>query len=397
MSLFDALRPEALDPIMAGFQVFNGDTRANKINLGVGMYYDEAGRIPILDVVKAAEKDLAGKVSSWGYLLQDGLPGFRAEAKRLAFGDALVAEMGERITTVQSLGGTGALKLGADIIHHLAPDSVVAMSRPTWGNHPSIFQGAGLKTIEYPYYDPATGLVDWPAMHEAIAAMAPGTVVLLHACCHNPTGADLTAENWQTLAGLIRERQLVPFLDMAYAGFAEGLEEDSEPARLLARAGVPLFVATSFSKSFALYGERVGALSIVASDAAQAGLVLQQAKVAIRTNYSTPPTHGALLVTTVLTDPILRAQWVAELGEMRQRIRRMREGLVARLDGNNVKSFERLVRQKGLFSYTGLTPEQMARLQSEFAIYGVSDGRFCMAALTENTLDRVADGIRAVI
>jgi aromatic-amino-acid transaminase len=397
MSLFDALRSEALDPIMAGFQAFNADQRPEKINLGVGMYYDEDGRIPILDVVKTAEKDLSRRVSSWGYLLQDGLPAFCTEAKWLAFGDALLAEMGDRITTVQSLGGTGALKLGADIIHHLAPSSVVAMSRPTWGNHPSIFIGAGLKTVEYPYFDPATGLVDWPAMAAAVAAMAPGTVLLLHACCHNPTGADLSPQNWQTLAGLIRERQLVPFLDMAYAGFAEGLEEDSQPARLLAKQGVPLFVATSFSKSFALYGERVGALSIVAADASQAALVLEQAKVAIRANYSTPPTHGALLVSTVLTVPALRAQWVAELAGMRDRIRRMREGLVARLEGNNVKNFDRLVRQKGLFSYSGLSAAQMDRLRDEFAIYGVSDGRFCMAALTERTLDRVADGIKAVI
>jgi len=396
MSLFDTLKPEALDPIMAGFQAFAADPRGEKINLGVGMYYNEAGRIPILDVVQAAETRLAGQVGTWGYLLPDGLPALREAAKRLVFGEALLGAIGERITTVQSLGGTGALKLGADVIRRLAPDSVVALSRPTWGNHPSIFEGAGLRTIEYPYFDPLTGGVDWPAMRDAIAEMAPGTVLLLHACCHNPTGADISAENWDTLAGLIRERRLVPFLDMAYAGFAEGLEADSLPARLLAQCGVPLFVATSFSKSFGLYGERVGALSIVAADARQAGLVLDQIKVAIRTNYSTPPTHGALLVSTILTDPELRAQWEAELETMRQRIRRMREGLVARLAGNNSRDFSRLVRQKGLFSYSGLDAEQMTRLREEFAIYGVSDGRFCMAALTERTLDRVAEGIRAV-
>ena len=397
MSLFDNLQHEALDPIMAGFQEFGADKRAEKINLGVGMYYDEDGRIPILRVVKAAEQRVAERVASWGYLQPDGLPALRDQAKRLVFGDALVEAMGDRIATVQSLGGTGALKLGADVIRRIAPGSTVAMSRPTWGNHPSIFAGAELQVGEYPYFDPATGGVDWPAMRDAVAAMAPGTVLLLHACCHNPTGADISAEDWRTLAGLIRERRLVPFLDMAYAGFADGLEADSQPARLLAELGVPLFVATSFSKSFALYGERVGALSVVAADARQAGLALEQVKIAVRTNYSTPPTHGALLVSTILADPALRAQWVEELDGMRQRIRRMREGLAARLSGNNALDFGRLVRQKGLFSYSGLSAAQMARLKDEFAIYGVSDGRLCMAALTERTLNRVADGVRAVV
>jgi len=397
MSLFDALQPEAMDPIMAGFQEFGADKRADKINLGVGMYYDEDGRIPILRVVDAAEQRLAGRVASWGYLQPDGLPALREAAKRLVFGDAQVDSMGDRIATVQSLGGTGALKLGADVIRRIAPDSTVAMSRPTWGNHPSIFAGAGLRVSEYPYFDPATGGVDGTAMRGAVAAMAPGTVLLLHACCHNPTGADLSAEDWRMLARLIRERRLVPFLDMAYAGFAEGLEADSQPARLLAELGVPVFVATSFSKSFALYGERIGALSIVAADAKQAGLVLEQVKIAIRTNYSTPPSHGALLVSTILGDTALHAQWTAELDGMRQRIRRMREGLASRLSGNNALDFGRLVRQKGLFSYSGLSAAQMARLKEEFAIYGVSDGRLCMAALTERTLDRVAAGIRAVV
>ncbi len=397
MSLFDGLTPSPLDPIMQGFQEFTADPRPGKINLGVGMYYDEAGRIPILDVVQAAEQRLAGTVNTWSYLVPDGLPALREAAKRLVFGDALVESDGARIVTVQSLGGTGALKLGADVISRLAPGSTVAISRPTWGNHPSIFGGAGLAVIEYPYFDAATGGVDWPGMRDAVAEMAPGTVLLLHACCHNPTGADIDAAQWAELAGLIAERKLIAFLDMAYAGFAEGLEEDSEPARLLARAGVSLFVATSFSKSFGLYGERIGALSVVAADAAQAKLVGEQVKIAIRTNYSTPPTHGALLVSTILTDTALRAQWVAELGEMRQRIKRMRHGLVARLAGNNVRDFSHFETQRGLFSYSGLSEPQMDRLKGEFGIYGVSDGRLCMAALTEASLDRVAAGMRAVV
>jgi aromatic-amino-acid transaminase len=396
MALFDALKPQALDPIMAGFQEFAADPRPGKINLGIGMYYDEQGRIPILDVVHQAEARLAGRVQSWDYLLPAGLAPLREAVKRLVFGDALADAEGARIATVQSLGGTGALKLGADVIRRLDPSATVAMSNPTWGNHPSIFGGAGLRTTRYPYFDPATGGVDWPAMRDAVAAMPPGTVLLLHACCHNPTGADLSAEAWAELADLVRERQLVPFLDMAYAGFADGLEADSQPARLLAQAGVPLFVATSFSKSFALYGERVGALSVVAPDPAQARMVLDQVNVAIRTNYSTPPSHGALLVAEVLGDPALQAAWKAELEGMRQRILRMRKGLVARLEGNNARSFDRLVHQRGLFSYSGLDAAQMARLKQEFGIYGVSDGRLCMSALTEATLDRVAEGIRAV-
>ena len=396
MSLFDHLQPEALDPIMAGFQEFGADPRPNKVNLGVGMYYDEDGRIPILNAVMRAEAALAGRIASWGYLQPDGLPALRGAAKRLVFGDPLLAEMGDSIVTMQSLGGTGALKLGADVIRRLAPASTVMLSRPTWGNHPSIFAGAGLQVAEYPYFDPATGGVDWPAMRDAVAGMAPGTVLLLHACCHNPTGADLEPENWRELAGLIRERRLVPFLDMAYAGFADGLEADSQPARLLAGLGVPVFVATSFSKSFALYGERIGALSVVAADAAQARLVGDQLKVAIRTNYSTPPSHGALLVSAILGDPALRAEWETELDAMRDRIKRMRQGLVARLAGNNARDFGRFLHQRGLFSYSGLDAARMDRLKAEFGIYGVSDGRLCMAALTERTLDRVADGIRAV-
>ena len=396
MPMFDALTPQPLDPIMAGFAEFAVDVRTDKVNLGVGMYYDEEGRIPVLDVVKAAEAIVMPKITSWGYMQPEGIPALREAAKRLVFGDAMVEAEGARIVTVQSLGGTGALKLGADVIARVALGSVVAMSRPTWGNHPSIFAGAGLRVTEYPYFDAATGGVDWLGMRDALTGMAPGTVVLLHACCHNPTGADLTATNWNEVAGIVRARGLVPFLDMAYAGFAEGLEADSAPARLLAGCGVPLFVATSFSKSFALYGERVGALSVVAADAAQGKLVLDQLKVAVRTNYSTPPSHGAMLVATILNDPALRVQWEAELETMRQRIRRMREGLVARLAGNNTRDFGRFVTQKGLFSYSGLGEAQMARLKGEFGIYGVSDGRLCMSALTERTLDRVAEGIRAV-
>jgi aromatic-amino-acid transaminase len=397
MSLFDGLKPSPLDPIMAGFQEFTADTRPGKINLGVGMYYDEQGRIPILDAVQVAETRLATAIKSWTYLVPDGLPALRDAAKRLAFGDAIVESDGARIMTVQSLGGTGALKLGADVIQRLAPGSTVALSRPTWGNHPSIFAGAGLRVVEYPYFDEATGGVDWPGMRDAVAAMPAGTVLLLHACCHNPTGADIDAAQWNELVGLIQRQKLIPFLDMAYAGFADGLEEDSAPARLLAHAGVPVFVATSFSKSFALYGERVGALSVVAADAAQAKLVGEQVKIAVRTNYSTPPTHGAMLVSTILNDPELRAQWVAELAEMRQRIKHMREGLVERLKGNNAQDFSRFVTQRGLFSYSGLTAPQMERLKNEYGIYGVNDGRLCMAALTENSLDRVAEGMRAVI
>lgn len=393
--MFEALTPQSLDPIMATFARFTADSRPRKVNLAVGMYYDEAGRIPILDVVREAGKRVTAEVQSWGYLLPTGLRPLCDAVKLMVFGDGLAGSEGSRIVTVQTLGGTGALKLGADMIARMAPETTVALSNPTWGNHPTIFEGAGLRVERYPYFDKTTGSVGWPAMRDAVAGMAPGTVLLLHACCHNPTGADLTREQWSELTELLADRKIVPFLDMAYAGFAEGLEPDSYPARLLVRHGGPLFVATSFSKTFGLYGERVGALSIVTRSPEEAALVADQAAVAIRANYSTPPSHGALIVSTVLNDPALREAWIDELDGMRRRILNMRQGLQDRLIGNNLIDFAALTRQRGLFSYTGLSPAQMSLLESDFAIYGVSDGRLCMAALTEDRLDLVAAAIKA--
>ncbi|MFT8243238.1 aromatic amino acid transaminase [Roseomonas sp. BN140053] len=396
MSLFDALQPATQDPILLSFQDFMADPRAEKTNLGVGMYYDAQGRIPVMRAVAAAEEQVMQRQAPWGYLMSEGLPGLRAGAESLLFGDALAGSLRGRVATLQTLGGTGAIRLGAEVINRLQPGAVVAMSRPTWLNHPSTFQAAGLQVAEYPYYDRATGEVEWAAMREAVAAMPAGTVVLLHACCHNPTGADLSPGQWAELADLLAERRLVPFLDLAYGGFGDGLEADTAPVRLLAAKGLPLFVATSFSKSFALYGERVGALSVVAESAEQATMLTETMKSITRNIYSTPPTHGALLVATVLGDPVLRADWRAELESMRLRIVGTRQALLDRVGRNSGHDFGFLTRQKGLFSYSGLSVAQMQRMKAEAAVHAVEDGRICMAAVNESNIDRVAAALRAV-
>lgn len=396
-TLFDRLRPAPLDPILLSFQAFMADPRPEKANLGVGMYYDAEGRIPLMRAVAEAERRIAQQQTPWGYLMSEGLPAFRAAVGALVFGPALVGALGARVATVQTLGGTGALRLGAELLQRLSPDAVVAVSRPSWGNHHTTFRAAGCRTVEYPYFDATTRGVDFPALRAAVAALPAGSVVLLQACCHNPTGADLSPEQWRDLAGVLRGAALVPFIDYAYGGFGEGLEQDAAPIRLLAEAGLPLLVATSFSKSFALYGERVGALSVLADTPAQAALLTEALKGVIRNQYSTPPTHGALLVATVLSDPALQAQWRAELEEMRLRILAMRRALCDRLAGNTAPpGFEVFLRQKGLFSFSGLSAAQVARLRDEHAVFAVDDGRLCMAALNEHNLDRVAQGLRAV-
>jgi aromatic-amino-acid transaminase len=344
-----------------------------------------------------AERRIAGQNTPWGYLMSEGLPGFRQAVAELLFGPALADGLGGRVATLQTLGGTGALRLGAELLARLAPEAPIAVSDPSWGNHHTTFQAAGCRTTTYPYFDATTRGVDFPAMRASLAALPPGAVVLLQACCHNPTGADLTPEQWREVAALLRERGLIPFVDYAYGGFGEGLERDAAPIRLLAEAGLPLLVATSFSKSFALYGERVGALSVVAETPAQAAALTETLKGVIRNLYSTPPTHGALLVATVLADPALRAEWRGELEEMRLRIQAMRQALCDRLAGNNPpQGFDVFLRQKGLFSYSGLTAAQVARLRDDHAVFAVDDGRLCMAALNEGNLDRVAQGLRAV-
>jgi len=398
-ALFAAVEMAPRDPILGLNEQFNADPNPNKVNLGVGVYYDENGKLPLLKCVAAAEKQLLEAPKARGYLPIDGIAAYDKAVQTLVFGDAAAAS--GRIATVQGLGGTGGLKLGADFLKKLGPNAQVLISDPSWENHRALFTSAGFKVDSYPYYDPAlrdAGGINFDAMLAALNAAAAGTVVVLHACCHNPTGYDLTPAQWQQVIAAVKAKQLVPFLDMAYQGFGTGLAEDGAVVQSFLASGLDFFVSTSFSKSFSLYGERVGALSVVCASKDEAARVLSQLKIVIRTNYSNPPTHGATVVATVLGTPALRAMWEDELAGMRQRIKAMRVALVARLKAAGVKGdLGYITAQQGMFSYSGLNAAQMQRLRSEFGIYGVDSGRICVAALNEKNLDPVAKAIAAVM
>ena len=397
-SLFAAVELAPRDPILGLNEAFAADPRPQKVNLGVGVYYDEEGRIPLLASVKTAEDARVRQAKPRGYQPIEGPAAYTGAVQRLLFGadSPLLAE--GRVVTAQGLGGTGALRIGGDLLRRIVPEATVYISDPSWENHRGIFEAAGFPVRTYRYYDPATGGVDFAGMKAALAAMAPRSIVVLHACCHNPTGADLTEAQWQEVAQTCVAGELVPFLDMAYQGFAEGIDADATAVRHFLAAGIPFFVSSSFSKNFSLYGERVGALSLVTGSRDEAERVLSQLKRVIRTNYSNPPTHGAALVADVLASGELRAQWEEELGGMRRRIRAMREGLRQRLEAAVPgKDFSFVTEQRGMFSYTGLTPEQVERLKSEYGIYAVRSGRICIAALNARNLDYVAEAIAAVL
>ena len=397
-SLFAAVELAPRDPILGLNEAFAADPRPQKVNLGVGVYYDEEGRIPLLASVKTAEEARVRQAKPRGYQPIEGPAAYTGAVQRLLFGadSPLLAE--GRVVTAQGLGGTGALRIGGDLLRRIVPEATVYISDPSWENHRGIFEAAGFPVRTYRYYDPATGGVDFAGMKAALAAMAPRSIVVLHACCHNPTGADLTEAQWQEVAQTCVAGELVPFLDMAYQGFAEGIDADAAAVNHFLAAGIPFFVSSSFSKNFSLYGERVGALSIVTGSRDEAERVLSQLKRVIRTNYSNPPTHGAALVADVLASGELRAQWEEELGGMRRRIRAMREGLRQRLEAAVPgKDFSFVTEQRGMFSYTGLTPEQVERLKSEYGIYAVRSGRICIAALNARNLDYVAEAIAAVL
>lgn len=397
-SLFAAVELAPRDPILGLNEAFAADPRPQKVNLGVGVYYDEEGRIPLLASVKTAEEARVRQAKPRGYQPIEGPAAYTGAVQRLIFGadSPLLAE--GRVVTAQGLGGTGALRIGGDLLRRIVPEATVYISDPSWENHRGIFEAAGFPVRTYRYYDPATGGVDFAGMKAALAAMAPRSIVVLHACCHNPTGADLTEAQWQEVAQTCVAGELVPFLDMAYQGFAEGIDADATAVRHFLAAGIPFFVSSSFSKNFSLYGERVGALSLVTGSRDEAERVLSQLKRVIRTNYSNPPTHGAALVADVLASSELRAQWEEELGGMRRRIRAMREGLRQRLEAAVPgKDFSFVTEQRGMFSYTGLTPEQVERLKSEYGIYAVRSGRICIAALNARNLDYVAEAIAAVL
>jgi aromatic-amino-acid transaminase len=397
MPLFDAVEMAPRDPILGLNEQFNADANPAKVNLGVGMYYDDNGKLPLLQCVQEAEKRMAAQPAARGYLPIDGIAAYDRAVQDLVFDAGSDAVRGGRIATVQALGGTGGLKIGADFLHKINRGARVLISDPSWENHRALFTEAGFEVQTYPYYDAAAQGVDFPAMLAALKAAPAGTVVVLHACCHNPTGYDLTPTQWDDVVAAVKAGSLVAFLDMAYQGFGDGLHEDGAVVRQFLASGIDFFVSTSFSKSFSLYGERVGALSVVCSDADEAKRVLSQLKIVVRTNYSNPPTHGAQIVTTVLSTPALRQMWEEELAGMRQRIKAMRSALVQKLAAVGVgRDMTFVTRQRGMFSYSGLNKQQMLRLRSEFGVYGVDSGRICVAALNSRNLDHVTRAIAAV-
>lgn len=396
-SLFAAVEMAPRDPILGLNEQFNADTNPNKVNLGVGVYYDENGKLPLLKCVAEAEKQIQETSKPRGYLPIDGIAAYDKAVQGLVFGADSAAVTEGRVATVQGLGGTGGLKIGADFLKRLNPGAKVLISDPSWENHRALFTNAGFPVETYPYYDADKRGVNVEGMLAALKAAPKGTVVVLHACCHNPTGYDLTPAEWSRVVETVKAQGLVPFLDMAYQGFGAGIAEDGAVVAQFLASGLGFFVSTSFSKSFSLYGERVGALSVVCESKDEASRVLSQLKIVIRTNYSNPPTHGAQVVATVLTTPALRAMWENELGAMRVRIKKMRAALQEKLQAAGVKqdvSF--ITRQNGMFSYSGLNKDQMQRLRQEFGIYGVDSGRICVAALNEHNIDAVVAAIAKV-
>jgi aromatic-amino-acid transaminase len=396
--MFEHIEPFAGDPILSLNDDFQKDPRAHKINLSIGIYFDDAGRIPVLDCVRQAEGQLLEKGGAKPYLPIEGDATFRREVQSLLFGVNSPALAASRVATLQTVGSSSALKVGADFLKRWLPDSGVWVSDPTWDNHRSMLEGAGLKVSTYPYYDAATGGVRFDAMCEAIAQLPPRSVVLLHACCHNPTGVDLTEAQWETLIPILKRGQLLPFLDLAYQGYGDGIEQDAFAIRALAAAEVPFFLANSFSKSMSLYGERAGALSLCCQTAAEAALAFGQLKATVRRNYSSPAIHAGGVVARVLGDPALRASWMADVDAMRERIKAMRKSLHAVLSAKVPgRSFDYFLTQRGMFSYTGLSAAQVDRLREEHAVYLIRSGRMCVAGLNTHNVEATANAMAAVL
>jgi aromatic-amino-acid transaminase len=398
MSLFTAVEMAPRDPILGLNEQFAADTHAHKVNLGVGVYYDDNGKLPLLQCVQAAEKRMAEKPSPRGYLPIDGIAAYDSAVKALVFGADSEPVRSGRVATVQAIGGTGGLKIGADFLKRLSPGAKVMISDPSWENHRALFSNAGFAVEAYPYYDAAKRGIDFAGMLAALQGAPAGTIVVLHACCHNPTGYDISASQWDEVIAAVKSRNLVAFLDMAYQGFGHGIAEDGAVIGRFVAAGLSILVSTSFSKSFSLYGERVGALSVLCQDKQEADRVLSQLKITIRTNYSNPPTHGGAIVAAVLGTPELRAQWEQELAEMRVRIKQMRHKLVDGLKAAGVKQdMGFITSQIGMFSYSGLSKDQMVRLRTEFGVYGTDTGRMCVAALNSKNIDHVCASIAKVV
>ena len=398
MSFFSAVEMAPRDPILGINESFAADTNPNKVNLGVGVYYDDNGKLPLLQCVQAAEKTMMDKPTARGYLPIDGIAAYDAAVKSLVFGAGSEPVTSGRVATVQCIGGTGGLKIGADFLKKLNPNATVLISDPSWENHRALFTSAGFVVESHPYYDATKRGVNFDGMLAALNAAFAGTVVVLHACCHNPTGYDITSAQWDQVVAVVKAKGLVPFLDMAYQGFGYGLTEDGAAVQKFVAAGLTCFVSTSFSKSFSLYGERVGALSVLCDSKEEADRVLSQLKIVIRTNYSNPPTHGGAVVAAVMNNPELRALWEKELGEMRVRIKAMRQKLVDGLKAAGVKQdMSFITTQIGMFSYSGLSKDQMVRLRTEFGVYGTDTGRMCVAALNSKNIDYVCASIAKVV
>ena len=386
------------DPILGVTETYNADPRPEKVNLGVGVYTDDSGTVPVLECVRRAEQQLAARARPRNDLPIDGLPTYDRAAQGLLFGTQHEAVRSGRVATVQALGGTGGLKLGADLLRRLNPAAQVWISEPSWENHRALFEYAGFTVNTYPYYDPATHGLDFDAMMAALGKLPAGAIVVLHACCHNPTGVDLTPEQWESVMATVNARDLVPFLDIAYQGFAEGLDEDAFAVRRFAEGCPAVFVSSSFSKSLSLYGERAGALSVVTQSADEAARTLSQLKRVIRTNYSNPPTQGGEAAALVLTTPELRSLWDQELGAMRERIKLMRRQLVDKIrEARADFDFSFVIRQRGMFSYSGLNREQVRRLREEYSIYAIDSGRICVAALNTRNIGYVAKAVASVL
>jgi aromatic-amino-acid transaminase len=402
MSLFTAVEMAPRDPILGLNEQYAADTNPKKVNLGVGVYFDESGKLPLLECVQVAEKAMMATPTARGYLPIDGIAAYDAGVKNLVFGaDSEVVKSG-RVATVQAIGGTGGLKIGADFLKKISPNAAVLISDPSWENHRALFTNAGFQVDTYPYFDQSAngglGGINFEGMLAKLNASPEGTIVLLHACCHNPTGYDLTPAQWDQVIATIKQRNLTAFLVMAYQGFGYGIAEDGAVIGKFVAAGLNIFVSTSFSKSFSLYGERVGALSVVGGSKEEADRVLSQLKIAIRTNYSNPPTHGGAIVAAVLSNPELRALWEKELGAMRVRIKAMRQKLVDGLKAAGVtKDMSFITTQIGMFSYSGLSKDQMIRLRKEFGVYGTDTGRMCVAALNSKNIEHVCQAIAKVM
>ena len=398
MSLFTAVEMAPRDPILGLNEQFNADANPHKVNLGVGVYYDDDGKLPLLECVQEAEKQMMQAPKARGYLPIDGIAAYDSAVKNLVFGVDSEPVRSGRVATVQALGGTGGLKLGADFLKRLDAGAKVLISDPSWENHRALFSQAGFTVESYPYYNAEKRGIDFDGMLGALNAAPEGTIVVLHACCHNPTGYDITPGQWDQVIAGVKSRKLVPFLDMAYQGFGFGIAEDGAVVGKFIESSQNFFVATSFSKSFSLYGERVGALSVVCQDKEEAGRVLSQLKIVIRTNYSNPPIHGGTVVAMVLNTPELRTLWERELGDMRLRIKQMRTALVEKLKGAGVKEDMSFITQQiGMFSYSGLSKDQMVRLRNEFGVYGTDTGRMCVAALNSKNIDYVCASIAKVL